>query len=54
MWLKRIIYGLLGVRNSNELNKDLNNFTIKKLVLLFILLNSVFVILIIAITRFFT
>jgi tRNA (uracil-5-)-methyltransferase len=47
MWLKRIIYGLLGVRNSNELNKDLNNFTIKKLVLLFILLNSVFIILII-------
>jgi len=54
MWFKRIIYGLLGVRNSEDLNKDIKNLSLFKLILLFIGLNITFISLIIFITKLFT
>jgi len=53
MWFKRIIYGLLGVRNRNDLKDDLANFTLSKLILLFLILNFAFIGSIVMITRYF-
>ncbi|MDA9112925.1 DUF2970 domain-containing protein [Gammaproteobacteria bacterium] len=51
MWLKRILSSLLGVRTREDLEKDLSNLSIPKVVILFFLLNIVFISIIIAITK---
>lgn len=52
MWLKRIISSLLGVRSKKDLEKDLAGLSIPKVIILFFLLNIVFISIIIAITKF--
>jgi len=43
MWFKRILASLFGVRDSKDLEKDLNNITISKFIILFLTLNIVFI-----------
>jgi len=53
MWFKRIIYGLLGVRNREDLTKDLKGLNFFKIISLFLILNITFISIIILITRYF-
>tara|TARA_B100000676_G_scaffold31868_1_gene30178 strand:- start:1890 stop:2051 length:162 start_codon:yes stop_codon:yes gene_type:complete len=43
MWFKRILASLMGVRTSKDLESDLSNLTIPKVIILFITLNVVFI-----------
>ena len=53
MWLKRIASSLLGIKTKIELEKDLKNISVKKAMLLFVLLNISFMGIIFIITTFF-
>lgn len=53
MWLKRIASSLLGIKTKIELEKDLKNISVKKAILLFVLLNISFMGIIFIITTFF-
>lgn len=53
MWLKRILYSLIGVRDKSDLADELDNFTLKKFIFFFILLNVVFIALIATIVSIF-
>lgn len=50
MWLKRILYSLIGVRSKAELENDLKKVTLVKLIILFLALNITFISLIYFIT----
>ncbi|NCX77550.1 MAG: DUF2970 domain-containing protein [Proteobacteria bacterium] len=53
MWLKRILYSLMGVRDKSELSDELENFSLKKFILFFIVLNLAFISLVLIIINFF-
>ena len=53
MWLKRIASSLLGIKTKIELEKDLKNISVKKAMLLFVLLNISFMGIIFIITTLF-
>ena len=53
MWLKRIASSLLGIKTEIELEKDLKNISVKKAMLLFVLLNISFMGIIFIIITFF-
>ncbi len=52
-WLIRIINSFLGIRKKNELENDLANFTITKVIVLFLVLNVLFISIIIFIVNIF-
>jgi hypothetical protein len=51
MWLKRIFSTLLGIRNRVDLEEDLKNVSLPRLIILFITINFVFISIIITITN---
>ncbi|NCX41932.1 MAG: DUF2970 domain-containing protein [Proteobacteria bacterium] len=53
MWFKRIIDSLLGIRTKQDFEKDIKQFSIIKIIILFIIINITFIGLIFFITRFF-
>ena len=53
MWFYRIINSFLGIRKRDELKKDLNNISLFKVILLFLVINLSFISLILVITSFF-
>ena len=53
MWLKRLTKSILGIRKKEELENDLKQISITKIITLFIVLNITFIGLIFLITRFF-
>jgi hypothetical protein len=53
MWFKRIIDSLLGIRTKQDFENDIKQFSILKIIILFILINITFIGLIFFITRFF-
>ena len=53
MWLSRIISSLFGIRKKNQLSDDLKNISFFKVIMLFIVLNIVFISIVFAITSFF-
>ena len=53
MWFYRIINSFLGIRKKDELKKDLNNISLFKVILLFLVINLSFISLILVITSFF-
>ncbi|MFL2710143.1 MAG: DUF2970 domain-containing protein [SAR86 cluster bacterium] len=53
MWFYRIINSFLGIRKETELSKDLKNITFKKIVILFISINLIFVTIVLLITKIF-
>jgi hypothetical protein len=54
MWLRRIASSLIGIKTRYELENDLKNISIKKAILLFVLLNITFIAIIFFITSLFT
>ncbi|MDC0873883.1 DUF2970 domain-containing protein [Gammaproteobacteria bacterium] len=52
MWIKRILWLLLGVRSKKDLAEDLSKLSVIKVIILFFLLNIVFISIIISITSF--
>ena len=42
MWFSRIISSFFGIRKKTDLDKDLRNLTIHKIIILFIVLNILF------------
>ena len=53
MWFYRIINSFLGIRKETELSKDLKKITFKKIVILFISINLIFVTIVLLITKIF-
>ena len=53
MWLKRVLNSFLGVRTSSELESDLKNLSLIKIITLFIVLNITFIVILYLITSFF-
>jgi len=53
MWLRRIASSILGIKTKTDLEKDLMSISVKKAMLLFVLLNITFIALVFAITSFF-
>ncbi|MAU69555.1 MAG: DUF2970 domain-containing protein [Gammaproteobacteria bacterium] len=53
MWINRIISSFFGIRKKSDLNNDLNNITLKKIVILFVLLNILFISAVLLITKVF-
>ena len=53
MWFRRIISSFLGIRKKTDLDKDLRNLTIQKIIILFIVLNILFITIVILITNIF-
>jgi len=53
MWLKRVLNSFLGVRTSSELENDLKNLSLIKIITLFIVLNITFIAILYLITSFF-
>ena len=53
MWINRIISSFFGIRKKSDLKDDLNNISLKKLIILFIVLNLMFIGLVILITKLF-
>tara|TARA_B100001027_G_scaffold76099_1_gene51976 strand:+ start:1197 stop:1370 length:174 start_codon:yes stop_codon:yes gene_type:complete len=53
MWFYRIINSFLGIRKETELSKDLKNITFKKIIILFISINLIFVTIVLLITKIF-
>ena len=43
MFLKRILYSILGLRRNKDLESDLNKINLKKIILFFIILNTFFI-----------
>jgi len=54
MWFSRIISSFFGIRKKTDLDKDLRNLTIQKIIILFIVLNILFITIVILITNIFT
>jgi len=53
MWFKRIINSFFGIRKKNDLESDLKNVNLFKLIVLFIALNIFFISFVLIITRIF-
>ena len=51
MFLKRLLYSILGLRRNKDLESDLKNINLKKIIIFFILLNIFFIGIIIFITE---
>ena len=51
MWFYRIISSFLGIRKKIDLTKDLNGISLKKIIILFITLNIIFICIVLLITR---
>jgi hypothetical protein len=43
MFLKRLLYSILGLRRNKDLESDLNKINLKKIILFFIILNIFFI-----------
>ena len=43
MWINRIIGSFFGIRKKTDLNKDLNDLSLKKVIALFLILNILFI-----------
>ncbi|EJP72676.1 MAG: hypothetical protein NT02SARS_1057 [SAR86 cluster bacterium SAR86B] len=43
MFLKRLLYSILGLRRNKDLASDLNKINLKKIILFFIILNIFFI-----------
>ena len=53
MWINRIISSFFGIRKKSDLINDLKNISLKKLILLFVILNVLFISIILLITKIF-
>ena len=53
MWINRIISSFFGIRKKSDLNNDLNNISLKKIIILFISLNILFIGFVLLITKIF-
>ena len=51
MFIKRILYSILGLRRNKDMESDLKNINLKKIIIFFILLNLFFIGIIIFITE---
>jgi len=51
MFLKRLLYSILGLRRNKDMESDLKNINLKKIIIFFILLNIFFIGIIIFITE---
>ena len=51
MFLKRLLYSILGLRRNKDMESDLKNINLKKIIIFFILLNLFFIGIIIFITK---
>jgi len=43
MFLKKLLYSILGLRRNKDLESDLNKINLKKIILFFIILNIFFI-----------
>ncbi len=53
MWINRIISSFFGIRKKTDLKNDLKNISLKKIILLFVILNVLFISIILLITKIF-
>ncbi|MFL2720354.1 MAG: DUF2970 domain-containing protein [Gammaproteobacteria bacterium] len=53
MWFSRIISSFFGIRKKTDLDKDLSNITLKKIIILFIILNLLFISIVLLVTKLF-
>jgi hypothetical protein len=53
MWINRIIGSFFGIRKKTDLNKDLNDLSLKKVIALFLILNILFISIVLIITKLF-
>ncbi|MFL2707457.1 MAG: DUF2970 domain-containing protein [Gammaproteobacteria bacterium] len=53
MWINRIIGSFFGIRKKTDLNKDLNDLSLKKVIALFLILNVLFIGIVLIITKLF-
>ncbi len=53
MWINRIISSFFGIRKKSDLNNDLKDISLKKLIALFIVINLFFICLVLFITKIF-
>ena len=53
MWINRIISSFFGIRKKSDLKNDLKNISLKKLILLFVMINVLFISIILLITKIF-
>ena len=53
MWINRIISSFFGIRKKSDLNDDLKSISLKKIILLFLVLNILFIGSVLLITRIF-
>ncbi len=53
MWISRIISSFFGIRKKSDLKDDLKNISLKKLILLFLVLNILFISIVLLITKIF-
>jgi len=51
MFIKRLLYSILGLRRNKDMESDLKNINLKKIIIFFILLNLFFIGIIIFITK---
>ena len=51
MFIKRVLYSILGLRRNKDMESDLKNINLKKIIIFFILLNLFFIGIIIFITE---
>lgn len=51
MFLKRLLYSILGLRRNKDMESDLKNINLKNIIIFFILLNLFFIGIIIFITE---
>ena len=54
MWFSRIISTFFGIRKKSELSEDLHNISFGKIIILFFVINFVFICIILIITRLIT
>ncbi len=53
MWFSRIISSFFGIRKKNDLHRDLQKISLARLVVLFFVLNILFISFVILITKIF-
>ncbi len=51
MWLYRIISSFFGIRKKIDLSNDLKNLSLKKIIILFLSINIIFICIVLIITR---
>ena len=51
MFIKRLLYSILGLRRNKDMESDIKNINLKKIIIFFILLNLFFIGIIIFITE---